>query len=254
MTDRTAHPPVLAGREELIHTICPHIKQWCDDTDGVNVTCDKCPATVQTSQGDGVQMCRLNAEKAADAILSLIPSPSNARAVEDGEYFVDGDNFRVIYRPGGGSFAGNDLIVCSTATGPHPLGRASLICRALVATSPPQQGDDKPDGGAREALARKIGAGNGLFLVVPGQGDMRLEVKEEALIITALRAPDTPAQLGVQCASEPVAWRILCTNNGATGYLYTEQLPFNPGPGVHVRREPEPLFASLSSAEGGSHG
>lgn len=47
--------------------------------------------------------------------------------------------------------------------------------------------------------------------------------------------------------TEPVAWRIYCTNNGATGYLYTEALPFNPGPGVNVRREPEPLFASPPS-------
>ncbi len=45
-------------------------------------------------------------------------------------------------------------------------------------------------------------------------------------------------------ASEPVAYRVLCTNNGATGYFYTEQLPFDPGPGVTVRREPEPLYAT----------
>jgi hypothetical protein len=43
--------------------------------------------------------------------------------------------------------------------------------------------------------------------------------------------------------SQPVAWRILCTTNGATGYLYTEVLPFDPGPGVRVRREPESLFS-----------
>ncbi|MFA6984605.1 MAG: hypothetical protein WC213_00165 [Arenimonas sp.] len=57
------------ARETLIHTICPHIKQWCDETDMPTI-CEKCPATVKTSQGEGVQMCRLNAEKAADAILA----------------------------------------------------------------------------------------------------------------------------------------------------------------------------------------
>jgi hypothetical protein len=49
---------------------------------------------------------------------------------------------------------------------------------------------------------------------------------------------------GAQVAPLPVAWRIMCTNNGATGYLYTEALPFDPGPGVKVRRDPEPLYAS----------
>jgi hypothetical protein len=51
------------------------------------------------------------------------------------------------------------------------------------------------------------------------------------------------AILSRRVGGEPVAWRILCTRNGATGYLYTEQLPFEPGPGVRVRREPEPLYA-----------
>jgi hypothetical protein len=46
---------------------------------------------------------------------------------------------------------------------------------------------------------------------------------------------------------EPVAYRVYCTNNGATGYLYTEVLPFEPGPGVHVRREPEPLYTMSST-------
>ena len=59
------------GRETLVHTICPHIKQWCDDVDVPDTTCKRCPATVHTSQGEGVQMCRLNAERAADAVLSL---------------------------------------------------------------------------------------------------------------------------------------------------------------------------------------
>lgn len=58
-------------REVLIHTICPHIKQWCDAEDVPDKTCQRCPATVQTSQGAGVQMCRLNAEAAADAVLAL---------------------------------------------------------------------------------------------------------------------------------------------------------------------------------------
>jgi len=42
----------------------------------------------------------------------------------------------------------------------------------------------------------------------------------------ALKAEATPA------VGEPVAW------------LYTERLPFDPGPGVRVRREPEPLYAA----------
>lgn len=46
--------------------------------------------------------------------------------------------------------------------------------------------------------------------------------------------------------SEPVAWRVYCTVSGATGYLYTEKLPFEPGPGVRVRREPEPLYAGVA--------
>lgn len=65
-------------REVLIHTICPHIKRWCDETDDPVTTCENCPSTVQTSYGEGVQMCRLNAEAAADAILALAPSPSPA--------------------------------------------------------------------------------------------------------------------------------------------------------------------------------
>lgn len=64
---------VTEAREALIHVICPHIKQWCDERwpDAATV-CEKCPATVQTSQGEGVQMCRLNAEKAIDNILSAL--------------------------------------------------------------------------------------------------------------------------------------------------------------------------------------
>lgn len=60
-------------REEMIHTICPHIKRWCDETydrEPYPVVCKKCPAKVQTSEGEGVQMCRLNAEKAADDIIA----------------------------------------------------------------------------------------------------------------------------------------------------------------------------------------
>jgi hypothetical protein len=49
----------------------------------------------------------------------------------------------------------------------------------------------------------------------------------------------------------PVAWRIRCTINGATGYLYTESLPFEPGPGVTVRSEPEPLIEGLSAEKAG---
>lgn len=49
-----------------------------------------------------------------------------------------------------------------------------------------------------------------------------------------------------QGQQEPLVWRVLCTTNGATGYLYTEQLPFNPGPGVHVREEPEPLYTGFA--------
>jgi hypothetical protein len=56
-------------------------------------------------------------------------------------------------------------------------------------------------------------------------------------------------EVGLECLSAendvPVAYRVMCTNNGATGYLYTEQLPFEPGPGVKVRRDPEPLYAAL---------
>lgn len=53
-----------------------------------------------------------------------------------GHYFVDGDKYHVVFRPGGGSYAGNDLILCSTATGSHPLKRAELICRALASLPP----------------------------------------------------------------------------------------------------------------------
>jgi hypothetical protein len=69
------------GIEALIHAICPHIKQWCDETDMPTV-CNKCPATVKTSQGQGVQMCRLNAEAAAKDVLALASqAPSEAGMV-----------------------------------------------------------------------------------------------------------------------------------------------------------------------------
>lgn len=70
MTASRSQPDGAAlRREALIHAICPHIKQWCDAEP--DKTCAKCPATVQTSQGEGVQMCRLNAEEAADDVLAL---------------------------------------------------------------------------------------------------------------------------------------------------------------------------------------
>jgi len=61
------------------------------------------------------------------------------------------------------------------------------------------------------------------------------------LLREAMEELRTPAPGG---QAEVVAWRVYCTNNGATGYIYTETLPFEPGPSVHVRRDPEPLFAT----------
>ena len=62
---------IVPDREVLIHTICPHIKRWSDGEGVPETPCAMCPATVQTSQGEGVQMCRLNAQRAADAVLAL---------------------------------------------------------------------------------------------------------------------------------------------------------------------------------------
>lgn len=66
----------------------------------------------------------------------------------------------------------------------------------------------------------------------------------EGLALSTVAPQVSHVRFYPETASEPVVWRILCTTSGATGYLYTEKLPFDPGPGVKVRREPEPLFVA----------
>ena len=68
------------------------------------------------------------------ALRHLASQPSLYEAgLRDGDYFVDGDRYHVIFRPGGGSFSGADEIVCSCATGEGALKRATMICDLLIA-------------------------------------------------------------------------------------------------------------------------
>lgn len=64
-----APPKPAPDREALIHTICPHIRQYSDSHWQGNHACLQCPATVKISQGDAVQRCRRDAEGAADDVI-----------------------------------------------------------------------------------------------------------------------------------------------------------------------------------------
>lgn len=78
----------------------------------------------------------------------------------------------------------------------------------------------------------------------PIPNDLLVNIAESMIEAYVVIAAQPPAQ----AAGEPVAWRVLCTTGGATGYLYTEALPFEPGPGVTVRRDPEPVYAAQPAA------
>lgn len=154
------------------------------------------------------------------------------------------------------------------------LAIADKIRRLANATLPPspasQDSPTRPDGlgGAemgtdalRRAVAQFESLRNGYRGYLPWNSDnsdvkarlMHIQDADKAFFeaVTVLQSAGVAqAPLGTLSAKpapgavDPVAWRIYCTNNGATGYLYTEALPFEPGPGVVVRREPEPLYAS----------
>lgn len=73
---RAAHLLGTVGREareEIAWAICPSIREYsCGE--GVDSTCLRCPETIHTAEGVGIQACRHSANVAADAILALRPA------------------------------------------------------------------------------------------------------------------------------------------------------------------------------------
>ncbi len=94
------------------------------------------------------------------------------------------------------------------------------------------------------ALAERIEASQPILMIGATEcPDVLLIPKEWQAIVAGLRR--LAAGFGYE---PPAAWRVWCTNNGATGYLYTEALPFELNPGFVVWREPEPLFTSPAAS------
>jgi len=117
--------------------------------------------------------------------------------------------------------------------------RLRLVCklaREALAATPAVGGDERffiDHGVIHDRVTGK-------HIVTDGEWPFEDDLPRVLALLNSLAVqPATPAVGG-----EPVAWRVYCTTNGATGYLYTEQLPFEPGLGVRVRREPEPLYAA----------
>lgn len=57
----------------------------------------------------------------------------NDAGLGDGEFFVDGDRFDLVFRPGGGNFSSYDKIVARCATGETAYKLPAIIADALNA-------------------------------------------------------------------------------------------------------------------------
>ena len=57
---------------DVVHAICPLMKEWSDPKGKRPYKCDKCPASHSTEYGDATQMCYLIAQKVAEKAIETV--------------------------------------------------------------------------------------------------------------------------------------------------------------------------------------